>query len=89
MVLSLYRKTVLVTAAAGALGLATVDIAANALGAKVGLSSLTVSHNDVSAGVVGKRGLGLKTSRPKTRKTKTKKKEPLLTAIANQGNNLF
>ena len=29
------RQTVLVTAAGGALGLATVDIAANALGAKV------------------------------------------------------
>ena len=30
-----FSQTVLVTAAAGALGLATVDIAANALGAKV------------------------------------------------------
>jgi len=32
----LFSQTVLVTAAAGALGLATVDLAANALGAKVG-----------------------------------------------------
>lgn len=34
-----FRQTVLVTAAAGALGLATVDIAANALGAKVSLTN--------------------------------------------------
>jgi len=36
----LYSDTVLVTAAAGALGLAAVDLAANVYGAKVGTESI-------------------------------------------------
>ena len=45
--MTLNRQTALVTAAAGALGLATVDIAANALGAKVNHSNQATNQKSL------------------------------------------
>ena len=45
--MTLNRQTALVTAAAGALGLATVDIAANALGAKVNNNNQATSQKSL------------------------------------------